>query len=143
MQSHHVWFVTLGGIKNFLKFFHCVVLPYLKNINRNSVIKVNGSAVKSLIPSSNFRKNLHIHICFSKPRTSLSIRKNKSSSLMTTNHHIGLKKISQVHFPFDFVFGELVPVNTQHTPRLTNQHWLEVIYPTAITQVICHVSLHC
>jgi len=31
---------------------------------------------------------------------------------MTTNHHIGLKKISQVHFYFDFVFGELVPVNT-------------------------------
>lgn len=51
---------------------------------------------------------------------------------MTTNHHIGLKFFSQVHFPFDFVFGESVPVNTQHTPPLANQHWLEVIYPTAI-----------
>lgn len=92
MRSHCVWFVTLDAIKNFLKFFHRVVLPYLKNINRNSVMKVNSSAVKSLIPSSNFCKNLHIHICFSKSLTGLSIRKNKSSSLMTTNHHIGLKK---------------------------------------------------
>lgn len=52
---------------------------------------------------------------------------------MTTNHHIGLRTISQVHFSFDFVFGELVPVNTSHTPPLANQHWLGVIYPTAIT----------
>lgn len=53
---------------------------------------------------------------------------------MTTNHQTGLKKkLSQVHFSFDFVFGELVPVNTQHTPPLANQHWLEVIYRTAIT----------
>lgn len=105
IQSHCVWFVTLGAIKNFLRFFHCVVLPYLKNINRNSVIKVNSSAVKSLIPSSNFCKNLHIHICFSKSLTSLSTRKNKSSSLMTTNHHIGLKKIHKSIFPLILSLG--------------------------------------
>lgn len=33
---------------------------------------------------------------------------------MTTNHHTKFKKKknSQVCFPFDFVFGELVPANT-------------------------------
>lgn len=66
MPSHHVQFAALDVIKNFLKFFHHVVLPFLKNTNRNSVLKVNSSAVKSLIPSSNLCKKLNIHICFSK-----------------------------------------------------------------------------
>lgn len=55
---------------------------------------------------------------------------------MTTNHHTNFCFFflnSQVCFPFDFVFRELVPANTQHTPLLASQHWLEVIYPTAIT----------
>jgi len=65
MPGHHVCFAALDVIKNFLKFFHHIVLPSLKNTNRNSVLKVNSSAVKSLIPSSNFCKKLNIHICFS------------------------------------------------------------------------------
>lgn len=39
MPSHRVWFAALDVILNFLKFFCCVVLPYLKNANRNSVLK--------------------------------------------------------------------------------------------------------
>lgn len=39
MPSHRAWFAALDVILKVLKFFCCVVLPYLKNANRNSVLK--------------------------------------------------------------------------------------------------------